>query len=260
MKNLISFSAQQPRQATKMVLVAAKAGNANAQAKLAQLLLDGQGIKQDQTLAVKWFSIAAQQNHVEAINMLGRCYENGWGCQVNYVEAAYQYQKATQQGFSWGLYNLANLLVKGLGIKKDLNNAFNLYYKAAQKGHAKSMNLVGRFYEEGWVVKADLNTAIDWYRRSACAGDFRGQCSYASVLTGQGNIDEAILWLKQSMQTATYGFIQKMARALWQSSHEAIKQVAVEMFAHCAQVGDQEDRYTYQLILEQQKSLPLKIG
>lgn len=247
--NLINFSAQTPHQATGLVLAVAKTGNPEAQAKLAQMLLDGNGIKQDRMLAFTWFKLAAKQGHLLATNMVGRCYENGWGSKVNYQQAAHYYQLATDQGLNWGMYNLANLLIKGLGIPKDLAKAFQLYLQAAQTGHAKSMNLIGRFYEEGWIVEADLDIATSWYRRSASAGDFRGQCSYASVLTQQGKIDEAVMWINQAMQTATLGFMQKMANALWQSPHKQLRQLALKMFEHCAEQGDQQDQQRYQQLL-----------
>lgn len=249
---LIQFSAETPHQATSLVLAVAQTGNSEAQAQLAQMLLDGIGIKQDQALALKWFQISANNGYLQAINMLGRCYENGWGCNIDYQKAAYYYQLAASKGLNWGMYNFANLLIKGKGIAKDLAQAFQLYYQAAQTGHAKSMNLVGRFYEEGWLVTVDIDKAISWYRRSAAAGDFRGQCSYASVLTAQGRVDEAIIWLRQAMQTATHGFLQKMANALWQSPHQPLREMALEMFARCAEIGNLADQQTYQNILQQQ--------
>ncbi len=251
LNRLINFSVTTPHQAASLILVAAKEGDAVAQAKLGQLLLDGYGITQDSVLAFKWFSISAKNGCLQGTNMLGRCYENGWGCPISYERAAYYYQLAAEKEFSWGLYNFANLLAKGKGVVKDLQRAFDLYYQAAQKGHAKSMNLVGRFYEEGWLFTPDLDKATDWYRRSASAGDFRGQCSYASVLTAQGNIDEAVIWLKQSMQTATHGFLQKMARALCESPHHPLRALSIEMFEQCAQWGDDEDKKAYQAIIEQ---------
>ncbi|UYZ84854.1 sel1 repeat family protein [Entomomonas sp. E2T0] len=252
--NLIQFSTETPHQAAGLVLAIAKTGNAKAQAQLAQMLLDGNGIKKDHVLALQWFSIAAKNGYLQAINMLGRCYENGWGCTINYTKAAQYYQLAAEKGLNWGMYNFANLLIKGKGITKDLSKAFDLYYQAAQTGHAKSMNLVGRFYEEGWLVATDLDKAINWYRRSASAGDFRGQCSYASVLTAQGKVDEAVIWLRQSMQTATHGFLQKMARALWQSPHKPLQEMAIEMFARCAEEGDLSDQQAYQDILQRQST------
>lgn len=250
-KNIIEFSAKTPHHAANFMLIAAKDGDPMAQAKLGQMLLDGHGIVQDQALAFKWFHIAAQNDCLQAINMLGRCYENGWGCTINYRKAAHYYQLAAAKEFNWGLYNFANLLVKGKGVEKNLQKAFELYLQAAHMGHAKSMNLVGRFYEEGWLFEADLGKATDWYRRSASAGDFRGQCSYASILTAQGRVDEAVVWLRQSMQAATQGFLQKMARALWRSPHKPLKMLSVEMFEQCAQFGDQSDQQAYQAIMQQ---------
>ena len=245
MKGLAKFIAETPNQVASLVLHFAGQGNANAQAKLAQMLLDGYGIKQDHSLALKWFKIAVMNDHIEAINMVGRCYENGWGCDLDYKTAASYYKLAADKGLNWGLYNFANLLIKGKGTAKNVSLAYDLYHQAALKGHAKSMNLVGRFYEEGWLFEVDLEEATDWYRRSASAGDFRGQCSYASVLTAEGRVDEAVIWLKQAMQTATQGFLKKIARILLQSPHKALVAVSLEMFKKCALAGNEEDLAEY---------------
>ena len=71
---------ESPARAAQAILLAAGEGVIDAQALLGQILLEGQGIARDQTLALRWFEIAAQGGHLMARNMLGRCYEHGWGC------------------------------------------------------------------------------------------------------------------------------------------------------------------------------------
>ena len=46
---------ESPARAAQAILIAAREGVLDAQALLGQILLDGQGIEQDQPLALRWF-------------------------------------------------------------------------------------------------------------------------------------------------------------------------------------------------------------
>jgi len=221
-----------PQEAARLILAAAANGQTHAQCQLGQILLDGYGIERDPVLARHWFALAASQGDAQAQNLYGRCLQLGWGGAVDLPAAAGCYRKAAAQGLDWGQYNYAQMLAKGWGVPLDLPQALDYYRKAAAQGHAKALNLVGRFYEEGWVVPANPQIAFDYYRRSAEGGDFRGQCSYASMLTACGRINEAVRWLHLAMQSATPAFLQKMIEVLQSSIHEKLRQVAEDMREH----------------------------
>lgn len=227
----LGLYAGEPDCIARVVLGAAASGSLDAQARLGQLLLDGHGIQRDPSLALRWFGIAAAGGHVAARNMLGRCLHMGWGCAIDLAGAAQHYRLAAEQGDDWGCYNYANMLAKGWGVAVDCGAALAWYRRAADQGHAKAMNLVGRFYEEGWEVPQDLQRAFDWYQRSALAGDFRGQCSYASLLVAQGRMTEALEWLQRSMATATVPFLRTMAEALCGAAHASLRDMGERMQA-----------------------------
>ncbi|MDF9776781.1 TPR repeat protein [Pseudomonas baetica] len=190
---------ESPARAAQAILIAAREDVLDAQALLGQILLDGQGIAQDRPLALRWFDIAARRGHVMARNMLGRCHEHGWGCAANTSLAARHYRLAATAGLDWAMYNYANLLATGRGVVEDQFQALSLYRRAAELGHAKSMNLLGRYLEEGRVCPVDPAAARSWYRRSAEGGDFRGQFSFAAVLTDEGNIEDALVLAAQGV-------------------------------------------------------------
>lgn len=239
--SLLNLLVDEPRHAARLILEAADKGIVDAQAMLGQILLDGRGIQADHTLALQWFRHAADQGHIDALNMVGRCLENGWGTQVDHTAAADCYLRVAQTGYEWGQYNYANMLAKGLGVRQNLHEAFRWYQRAAEQGHAKSMNLIGRYFEEGWIFPADPEQAKDWYRRSAEGGDFRGQCSHASVLTREGRIDEAVYWLRRSMQTATREFRHNIAEVLLLSSYPVLRDLGEEIIMRCSEQGNAED-------------------
>ncbi|KQN51228.1 hypothetical protein ASE98_23085 [Pseudomonas sp. Leaf48] len=217
---------ESPARAAQAVLIAAGEGVLDAQALLGQILLDGQGIEQDQPLAVRWFGIAARRGHMMARNMLGRCHEHGWGCEADAAIAAGHYRIAAEAGLDWAMYNYANLLATGRGVAENQQQALNLYRRAAELGHAKSMNLLGRYLEEGLVCPKDLPAAHGWYRRSAEGGDFRGQFSHAAVLADQGNIDEALQWLRRALTGGNLNFLRVASKALLDATDPQIRALA----------------------------------
>ncbi|MCH2342652.1 tetratricopeptide repeat protein [Pseudomonas sp. NPDC047963] len=233
---------QNPRRAARWIIHTASQGEIEAQALLGQILLDGRGIGQDQSLALKWFAIAAARGHAMACNMAGRCHEHGWGCPINFPLACRYYQQGAVLGLDWAMYNLANLVATGRGVLQDQAQAYALYHQAAELGHAKSMNLLGRYLEEGLVVPADSAAALDWYRRSAKAGDFRGQFSYAAVLITQQRWDEARHWLIEALATGHLKFMRKARDELLTARIESIADITMAYVSRCADIGEQGDR------------------
>ncbi|MCP1474396.1 TPR repeat protein [Pseudomonas sp. EB276 TE3739] len=223
---LAAMLEESPARAAQAILLAAGEGEVEAQALLGQILLDGQGIAQDQALALRWFGIAAGRGHLMARNMLGRCHEHGWGCAADASIAAQHYRIAAEAGLDWAMYNLANLLATGRGVTVDHRQALALYRRAAELGHAKSMNLLGRYLEEGQVCPADPLAAREWYRRSAEGGDFRGQFSYAAVLAAEGRVEEAVDWLEKALAGGSPHFLRVAGNELCRISCPQFKTMA----------------------------------
>jgi len=203
-----------PGQAAQAILAAAGQGVVQAQLLLGQILLDGRGIEQDASVARRWFAIAAKGGSAMAQNMLGRCLEHGWGGEVDLTGAAVEYAKAADAELDWGMYNLGNLLATGRGMPPDQAQALACYTRAAHAGHARSMNMLGRYLEAGIACEADAQKARRWYRRSANAGDFRGQFSHATVLIEQGEMSEALTWLRQAAENGSVSFLQSSIQTL----------------------------------------------
>jgi TPR repeat protein len=194
---------------TATICLAAAAGLPDAQAALGQMLLDGDGLSQDQRAAIGWFHKAARQGHTLAINMIGRCFDLGWGVEVDKARAADWFKLAAERGLDWGMYNYATLLALGQGVAEDKPAALEWLRKAAALGNAKAINLVGSFYEDGWVVGRDLAVATEHYRQAAEGGDFRGCFNFARLLAERGDHAEALRWLTRVHETATSAFMAK---------------------------------------------------
>lgn len=198
--------AESPDQAALWVEAAAHSGSPSAIVNFGQMLLDGYGVPRDPERALRWFKIAADADDTEAINMVGRCYENGWGTSRDAASAASYFERAARAGSDWAQYNLAMLLVAGDGLPRDMRRALSLFVASARQKNAKAMNMLGRFCEEGWHGRVKLAAARRWYARAANGGCFRGQFHLARFLTADGNVDEAVVWLRKSLSQAPAEF------------------------------------------------------
>lgn len=217
-----------PHERAAFVRDCAEAGEAEAQAVYAQMLLDGHGVAVDAAAALGWFVSAAAQQHLMALNMVGRCYDLGWGTAPDKRRAAECYRVAATHGLDWGMYNYATLLALGEGVAEDKAEALVWFRKAAALGNAKALNFVGSFHEDGWVVERDLAAAALCYARAAEGGDFRGCFNHARMLGKAGRIEEAIGWLKRAGASATPAFVEKAAAWLAGSDVPAFRRRGVQ--------------------------------
>jgi hypothetical protein len=190
---------------------AAAAGNADAQAIYAQMLLDGVEVPVDPPAALRWFVKAAAQQHLIALNMVGRCYDLGWGTAPDKARAAECYRVAAARGLDWAMYNYATLLALGDGVAEDKAAALRWLEKAAAMGNAKAINFVGSFAEDGWAGPRDMAKAADCYARAAAGGDFRGAFNHARMLGAAGEVEAALHWLRRAGATGNARFVEQAA-------------------------------------------------
>ena len=60
-------------------------------------------------------------------------------------------------------------------------------------------------------------------------GDFRGQCSHASVLAEEGQVSEAVYWLRLAMKTATPEYLRQLKVALADSAQLELRELVAEI-------------------------------
>ena len=103
--------------------------------ELAMKHIYGNGVPEDNELAVKLLTQARDLGHVEAAYNLGICYHYGYG------------------------------------VGEDLAKAYALYLESANGGYGKGMELVGRFHNRGIYVEQDRNQAEYWLRKAMESAD-----------------------------------------------------------------------------------------
>jgi TPR repeat protein len=86
--------APDPVEAARLFTLAAEQGDAEAQANLAGMHMDGRSIKADYALALRWAKLAATQGSVLGMNNLAVLFENGLGVRQDKRRAALLYEKA----------------------------------------------------------------------------------------------------------------------------------------------------------------------
>jgi TPR repeat protein len=92
-------------------------------------------------------------------------------------------------------------------------------------GHARAMHFLGQYHENGWETARDIDKAFALYRQSAEGGDYRGECSWASVLTQQGRVDEAVVFLLRAIPKAPPHFLAALADQLATSPHASLREL-----------------------------------
>lgn len=103
--------------------------------ELAMKHIYGDGVAEDNALALELLTKAQALGHVEAAYSLGICYHYGYGADA------------------------------------DLEKAYQLYLEAANAGYGKGMELVGRFYNRGIYVTRDRRQAEYWLGKALASGD-----------------------------------------------------------------------------------------
>lgn len=109
--------------------------NAQELYELAMKHIYGDGVPEDNDLAVKLLTKAYNMGHVEATYNLGICYHYGHGTNA------------------------------------DLARAYELYLESANAGYGKGMVLIGRFYNRGIYVAQDRRQAEYWLQKAMDSSD-----------------------------------------------------------------------------------------
>lgn len=87
----------------------AEAGDADIQARIAQMYLLGEGMDKDPEKAVHWYTKSAEQNFGKAQYQLGRLYASGTGVEKDPIMAFTLWSAATENGAARASSDLAEL-------------------------------------------------------------------------------------------------------------------------------------------------------
>ncbi|MFZ7199698.1 tetratricopeptide repeat protein [Avibacterium avium] len=135
--------------AFKLFKPLAERGNPTSQYNLGQMYLNGQGVRQDFSLAINWYKKAAEQGYADAQYNLALMYENGQGVKQDYAEAIKWYKKAADQNYAMAQTNLGTMYALGKGVTADLSLAKDLAGKGCDNGNQNGCDLYRILNEKG---------------------------------------------------------------------------------------------------------------
>lgn len=130
----------------------------------------GQGRPIDKYMAVQCFRNAAMSGHLDGQFYFARCLETGNGIAQNFTEAVNWYSLAANKGHLIAITNLGYCYENGRGLEKNLEKAFQLYFKAATKGEMISQYNVGSMYAMARGVEKNIEEAVKWFKLSTEQG------------------------------------------------------------------------------------------
>jgi TPR repeat protein len=110
-------------------------GNPVAQNNLGIMFLDGKGVPQNTSEAIRYLSLSAAAGSSLGQNNLGGLYRDGKGVPRDYGKAAQWFSASASQGNSAGMYNLGLMYEMGQGLKSEPFHAYMWYALAADQGN-----------------------------------------------------------------------------------------------------------------------------
>jgi len=153
----------------------AKAGHAAAQHNLAVMYDYGQGVAENDDVALQWYQRAGKNRHAASQYTLGLLFSKGQGVERDMRQAVAWYEQAAEQGHVESAYILGVLHDFGKGIRRDDMQAVKWYRKAAEQGDARAQYNLALMYDFGQGGLDDPDSAIEWYRLSAEQGNAKAQ-------------------------------------------------------------------------------------
>ena len=169
--------------------------------KLFRIYLNGDGVKENLSEAVKWLRKGAESGDAKCQWALGNEYYNGineLGLPIDGRLAVYWLEKAAAQNQDNAMTILAYMYDEGKLIKRDIQKALNLYRKAAELGNEEAAYNYAYSYQVGDGVDIDKRTAFKWMKKSAELGYIKARLELGYMFaTGYGcekNNDAARYW------------------------------------------------------------------
>jgi hypothetical protein len=182
-KGLSAYELEDFKAAYAALLPEAKAGNVEAQTRLAVMYYKGQGVSQNSATSVAWTKKAADQGDANSLFILSLHYRAGEGVSKDTKRAFELTEKAANLGHAPALNDMGSYYALGTDgiVKKDMKKALDFYTKAANAGYPHTQALLGNIYEEGTDVPADLPLAAQWNSKAAQNGHLEAMFNLAGM-------------------------------------------------------------------------------
>lgn len=164
-------------------------GHAISQNELGICYEKGLGVKQDLSLAMKYYEMAAAQDLPLAQNNLGACYLNYDEC-CDYGKAFSYFKLAADKGLALAECNLAKCYFSGMGVKQSFSKAVKYLKSPAEQGIPDAQFLLGTCYHDGAGVWKNKKKAAFLIRSAADQGIEEAQLLYGMICYSGDGVEE----------------------------------------------------------------------
>lgn len=183
------------------ILKQAKAGNTEAQIRIAEAYFKGQGVMVNYLEALHWLTKAADKNKYASIQIT-KMYREGIGVKADLKKAFEISLKYANKGNEIQMFELAGYYLNGVGVEADLDSAISWYEKSYEAGYKDSAYFLGYIYQTNEKVK-DIHKTVEWYTKAADNNDPRA-CYNLGYLYFEGssvlkNNEKALVYLKKAL-------------------------------------------------------------
>ena len=152
---------------------AAQQGHIPAQRNLAELFLEGHGVKKCGSKAAQWFLRAAEQGDALSQSALGAMYLEGKAVRKHEAKALRWFRKAAAQDDATAQLALAHAHAHGHGVKEKSDRvALSFLKKAAKQGHPDACAELGSWFLNGrdGLLQPSDTLAEEWLQKAADSG------------------------------------------------------------------------------------------
>lgn len=194
----------------------------------------------DYSQAYKLFHINAKKNNEEAQYKVGWMYDQGEGVEENDSLAIYWYQKSAAKGHTKAMRNLAFHYLQE--IKPQYRNeALRLLTQAAKLGDEIAAFDLALIYDEGKVNEENDFLALKWYQKSAEMGYVPAMTNLGFLYYDQEKWLEAKKWLHKASELGDHSAQYKLGYMYYYGQGiEENKEIAKELFTKAAQKGNEQ--------------------
>ncbi|WP_118808409.1 tetratricopeptide repeat protein [Haemophilus haemolyticus] len=184
--------------ALNLWLPLAQQGNMNAQYNLGLMYENGNGVKQSDFEAVKWYRKAAEQGESSSQFNLGVKYYKGEGVKQDKIQAKKWFGKACDNGETKGCNNYRALNEENSYLTKMNKPSLNELISLAQQGNMNAQYLLGQSYYR----TKNYSSAAYWFQMAVDRGHKRAQTILAGMYHLGKGVPQNILMARNLSQDA----------------------------------------------------------